>query len=255
MATRRARARLATTHAIPAYGGIKLGKGVMHQLAEALRNGSIPMHLNHDATRPLAVSNVESGVEQLDDGEWAAWAEFDVDSDEWSAWQDELAEKGAAGGMSFSFHEPVVDATSPEVLVFADAHHFRDDDLRQAALTFSELGLRSSASRLYQFSFIPEALVVLELTAGALGSLGPNIAASYIYDCLKTFMAPCGERTTFNIHVKFRASGARSVKIKFAAASTEDLKSIVAQTPGILHEAMGNGVYVLDEGTGRLREI
>jgi hypothetical protein len=72
MGTVRVHCVLATTHAIPAYGGIRLGEEVMHDLATAVADGSMPMHFNHDISRPVHVSNVVTGVERRPHGEHAA---------------------------------------------------------------------------------------------------------------------------------------------------------------------------------------
>ena len=37
--------RIATNHPLKAYGGVRLGDGVLHQLAEAVRSGAIPLQI------------------------------------------------------------------------------------------------------------------------------------------------------------------------------------------------------------------
>ena len=81
MSITRVRARLATTHPISAYGGVQLPRQVLDQVASAVASGAMPMHFGHDISRPVAVAEVQTGIEQLDDGHFAVWAEFDVDAD------------------------------------------------------------------------------------------------------------------------------------------------------------------------------
>jgi hypothetical protein len=40
-----------TSHPIKAYGGIQLDEAIVAKVAEAVANGSLPMHFQHDISR------------------------------------------------------------------------------------------------------------------------------------------------------------------------------------------------------------
>lgn len=160
---RRVSAVLATTHPIGAYGGIQLGKNVLEQLAEALQTGTLPMVFNHDLRRRMDISNVTAGVRERPDGQWEAWADFDVPVSDWARFQHELSEFGAPGGMSFKCSTLLARrGDSPVVRIAADAHHFTDEDLLQAGQVLAS-HVSVEVERLYSFSFVPPALVIVHL--------------------------------------------------------------------------------------------
>ncbi len=153
---RRIRARVATTHAIPAYGGIQLHEDAVRQIAEAMANGRVPMRFNHDLTRPLSAVTVAAGVEPTEDGHLSAWVEFDVDEREWDQYEKETQAAGAPGGMSFSTVEPFASrGNSPYGLtISADASYFHDDLIVAAAEEVLPGEWSVELARLYQFSWI-----------------------------------------------------------------------------------------------------
>jgi hypothetical protein len=190
--TVRVRARIATTHPIAAYGGIRLGDSILHDMAKAIRTGAIPMHIGHDIRRPLMVSNVDAGVEQLKDGYLAAWAEFDVDADAWAEYEAERDAVGAPGGMSFSATETIpgsVPTIEAMTAVAADASHFDDTTILRAARELEPIGT-APAGRLYQFAFTPEAKVILDLVASVLAARAPRIITTALYDASKWKKVP-----------------------------------------------------------------
>lgn len=213
------------------------------EVAQAVSDGSIPMHFGHDISRPVHVSRVTAGTERLDDGFLAVWAEFDVDSSEWDIVQGELDAAGVAGGMSISFSAPLagghLDPTAP-VVILADAHHFGDEAIREAAAMLGSAGVESGGERLYQFSGIPEAKVVLDLVLPVIEALGVNLAASLIYDAAKHLLLRrrTQGRTIFNLVFRETARGARKLQIHLEAESPDDLRSTLERLPAALEAGL-----------------
>lgn len=124
------RARIATSHALDVYGGIRLAESALNQMAQQLKSGLVPMVFNHDYSKPLTALVLDAGVENLEDGEQAVWAEFDLPDDQWQEVEATFKNAGVPGGMSFSTSEPVGSQSSAAFMtVAADAHHYTDDSI------------------------------------------------------------------------------------------------------------------------------
>ncbi|WP_432948278.1 hypothetical protein ACQPXM_13285 [Kribbella sp. CA-253562] len=219
---------------------------VMEMVAAKLATGSVPMNFQHDPSRPLHPENVEAGVERLEDGHWAVWAEFDIDEDAWRAYQSEVEAAGAPGGMSITVTSPLPDLPGDaDIWVFADAHHFSDDDLRSVVqLLKDKSGQRSSAMRLYQFSNIPEARVVFDMLYSTVMALGPNVVASYIYDALKG-MGRLGKKTVVEPYFRRESDGA--VEAGFRVETADPAVAMLAMTEmGRLLDSGVKGVFRFD---------
>lgn len=252
----RVRVRLVTSHAIPAYGGIQLAEAMVEQVAEAVASGSIPMHFHHDISRPVHVVNVEAGTERLPDGHLAAWAEFDVDDSAWAAFRDELDIASAPGGMSISMTTPLDEPSAQSEassLVAADAHHFSDEMIREAAVLLAAIDPTISGARLYQFSSIPDATIILDLLTPLVLTLGPNIAASIIWDATKAFFARGKGSVNLNIIMRQSRGGARKIQIQVRANTPEQLRDALKSLPDLI-EAGAAGTFASTDGQ-ELRRI
>jgi hypothetical protein len=91
------KARIAGTGPMEKYGGVRLDVRVLHQMATALNAGHVPMNFGHSALEPIPVRNVGAHIVELDDGEHALDATFDVDEVEWSRVQKRFDEAGVHG--------------------------------------------------------------------------------------------------------------------------------------------------------------
>lgn len=246
----RVRARLATTHPIPAYGGIELPRQVLDQVAQAVASGAMPMHFGHDISRPVAVSEVEAGVEQLEDGHFAAWAEFNVDAEVWAAHEAELAAAGAPGGMSISFTGPLSGrslASESPLVIAADGHHFDEEEIEAAVAILGRLDAAAGGEVLYQLSFEPLAKVVIDVVWPVVMSLGPNIVASAIYDTARSFFRPGRRGLVFNVSFKETRRGARKVKVHIEASNEAELRAAMDLLPEVL-ESGTQGTFVSKSG-------
>lgn len=251
MPTRRVRARVATTHALPAYGGIRLAENAIRQMAEQLAAGAIPMRYQHDLARPVFASNVIAGIEELEDGELAAWIEFDVDEDQWALVQQEWANAGAPGGFSFSTAESFATRGEPpyDVQIAADASYFDDAFLVAAAADSLPTDVTVELARLYQFSWIPDPKIMIDLTQSILVSIPGNLLSSYLYDLgskFKSRLTPDPRPPIFEIRVR-RTRRSRTTTVKISTTSDDGLRRAMEAVPAILR-AEGQTAHWDDEG-------
>ena len=194
---------VATDQPVSAYGGIRLGESALHDVAEAIRSGSLPMLIEHDIRRPLNPAILDTQVRQRSDGYKEVWIRFAVDADAWAQFEAELAASGAPGGFSFAFSEPIADlpALAAEsvvpVALEADASHWSDEDLLAAAEDLRAIG-SVHVGRRYQFALEPLAVVALTLV---LAPILTGLITNTLYDGLKRFLRP-GRRTIFQFRVE-----------------------------------------------------
>jgi hypothetical protein len=194
---------VATSHPVSAYGGIQLDESVLHDIAEAIRSGSLPMLIGHDIRRPLNPTVLDAQVRQRPDGYKEVRIRFSVDADAWAQFEQELAASGAPGGFSFAFSEPIADLPPlaselvAPVAIEADASHWSDEDLLAAAEDLRAIG-PVHVGRRYQFAFEPLAVVVLTLVVAPIVT---GLIANAISDGLKRFLRR-GQRTIFQFRVE-----------------------------------------------------
>ncbi len=205
---KRASIVLTTTHPVAAYGGLQLSREVLVDLAQSLRDGSLPMMLDHDRRRPLRSVVLDSGVRARADGHEEAWAEILVDAAQWTAFEQQLEEAGAPGGMSFSMSTPLLDSndrSSAAISISADAHHFTKESIVQVATELSERGeLTVEPCHYFQFGADPLPKVIFEYAVALWAAMPPELLGAYLYDSMrrlirvrKTTPEPA---TTFEFH-------------------------------------------------------
>jgi hypothetical protein len=234
----RVRARVATTHAVPAYGGICLDERAVRQIAKAMADGTVSMQYNHDLARPSSAVTVAAGVEPTEDGHLAAWVEFDVDEHEWELFEQEKRAAGAPGGMSFSTVETFATRGKPpyDLEIAADASYFDDDLILNAAQKALPGELSVELARLYQFSWVPEPKVIFDIAEQILMALPGNLLSEYLYDLANRFrviLAGRPRRPTFEVRVR-RTPVSHSTKIKLVAADADELRRAMREIPEIL---------------------
>ncbi len=194
---------IATDQPLPAYGGIRVDESVLHDIAEAIRSGSLPMLIGHDIRRPLNPNILDAQVRERQDGYKEVWIRFTVEADAWAQFEEELAVSGAPGGFSFAISEPIADLSAladepaTPVALEADASHWSDENLLAAAEDLRALG-SVHVGRRYQFAFEPLAVVILTI---GLTPILTGLITNALYDGLKRFLRP-ERRTIFQFHVE-----------------------------------------------------
>ena len=194
---------VATDQPLSAYGGIRVDETVLHDLAEALRSGSLPMLLSHDIRRPLNAVVLDSEVRERPDGYKEVWIRFTVQADAWAQYQEELAAFSVPGGFSFAVSETIADLpalsveSAASIALEADASYWSDEVLLSAAEDLRVAG-SVHVGRRYQFALEPLAIVVLSFV---LAPILTGLATNALYDGLKRFLHS-GRRTIFQFHVE-----------------------------------------------------
>ncbi len=246
---RRKRRVLATTDPIPAYGGFRLELENLESLAQSLRSQSVPMRSFHDAREPLYVENVDAEIRQRPDGEYQLWVEFDVEEEGWARYEADREARGAPGGLSFTITATIGQLTSEpipglaSIEIAADAHHFSDDEILATADEFANAG-NVKASRLYQFSAVPAALVLIQFVFQELAQIPPGIISAWLYDAWQHFRRPGQPDPALTMEFiegprKTTASIPASIDPTIAVRAIEAIESIANQ-PGT-YECMPDG--------------
>lgn len=257
MVSRRLRARVATTHALPAYGGIRLAESAIRQLADQLATGDVPMTYQHDPVRPVTCMNVTAGVEKTEDDEFAAWIEFDVDEDEWELYDQERQKAGAPGGWSYSTVNNFARRGQPpyDIEIAADASYFDDNFLLSAAAESLPDELTVALAHLYQFSWTPDPKILIDLAHAMLMSIPANLLSSYLYDFARKFkpkLAGDSRTPTFEIRVR-RKPRSKTTIIKITTTDDHGLRQAMEGVPEILC-AEGETAY-WDDTNHRWKQI
>jgi hypothetical protein len=203
-------ARVASTHPVEKYDGIRFGREAMEQLADAFNAGTVPMNFDHSALMPLEATNLTARVVDLDDGESAVDMTFDIDEEVWRSIEDRFSAAGVPGGFSFTAGALQISpphGMKPVLVISADAAAFTDSERAKAGEVLSSLG-PTQVNRLYQLSAVDLARVIIEIWP----SLAIGVASSGLYDALKGLVSGRGEPTTIEIH-RHRPDGSETKAI------------------------------------------
>lgn len=251
---RRVESIVATTDPVSAYGGFRLRRQQLEEMARSLNSQSVPMRMFHDARKPLRVENVDASVQQRPDGEYILRVDFDLDEDDWTRFEAEWRDRGGPGGMSFTLTEPFAehrsagDLTGISVVVAADAHHFTDDQILGAANEF--VGADAiEAQRLYQFSAIPAAIALVQFFVQEGAQIPPGVISAWLYDALRHFRR--GVQPSPGITLEMKEPNGREVR----AVISEGTDSPVAERAIAAFESVANrpGTYeCTPEGSWRI---
>jgi len=198
---------IATDGPINAYGGIRLTRAALEQVAEALKSGSVRPGWHHDPRIPANYTVIDCGLRETTEGEAQVWATLRVEKSEWDEYQSGLPE-GTPGGMSITFTEPIthIDTASADnaasFQVAADALHWTDEEIIAAGETIAAVA-SVDVKRRYELAIEPNAVVYLGMvfTEIVLPTLTGVLGAA-LYDAMKRFLRPSGDKTIFHFEVE-----------------------------------------------------
>lgn len=165
---------LITSHAVPAYGGVRFPPEVLEDVAAAIRNGSVPLHADHDLAKPIRTRSLDAYVHERSDGVLEVRFTVDVHPDDVDTFSDRT-------GMSATVMVPLRreasyrELISPALELSADAAWFSESDLLAAERAMIELGVPANtirAAHALQFSLVPDPQIFLTIGLGLLSSLG-----------------------------------------------------------------------------------
>jgi hypothetical protein len=212
-------ARVASTHPVKKYNGVRLSVEALRGMAAALNTGAVPAVFDHSPLEAFEVRNVEAHIVRLDDGEHVLEATFDVDEAVWRSVEDRFATANVPGGFSFTAGE-VQEATArgevPVVALSLDAGAFSDTDRVEAWKALSR-SMPTQVSRLYQFSAPDVARIIIEIWPAVALGVGINLASAVLYDALKGLIRRRGAPTVIEFR-RHRADGT----VTNAIVATED---------------------------------
>ena len=183
---------VATDHPLSAYGGIRIADRVLHELADGIRSGALPMLVEHDIRRPLRPHILDVQVRSRPDGFKEVWVRFTVEASAWAEFNTEVETAGGPGGFSFAATERIGelsaagDRTTTSIEIDADASYWNDETLLNAAAQLRAVGPVRVARR-YQFALEPLAVVAVTFV---IAPILAGLAANALYDGLKRFLRP-----------------------------------------------------------------
>ncbi len=232
---------VASTHAMPAYGGVALARSVVENLAVALNEGAIPMHGHHDKLLALQTRNVRAQTVVLPDGELGVLVSGEALGVDWAR-LGEVRAFSVAGGTDLAadlWQQP----SDALVLVAADAAWFEAADVDLAADALSELG-PVRAQEYFQFSAIPDAKILVEAAWPAVIMLGPGLACNILWDGIKVLWrrrrTPTGghSQAPTTVEMRFR-DGERQLDAVVRTQSEEVARRAVDALPKALADHFG----------------
>lgn len=168
-------ATLATSERINAYGGFRFSPEVLERFAEAMNQGAIPMNVQHDLRRPLRVRNTACRVIRGSDGLSRLQMTGQIHAADW-------ADSSAMTGMSITVVEPISSnewAEEGGALAWklaCDSAWFTDESILEAGAL---LPRQIEISRVYQFSFVPDPQVFIEIVgSGAFQAVAAGLVSN-----------------------------------------------------------------------------
>lgn len=177
---------LMTTQAISAYGGVRMPVELLEQVADQANSSPLPFHLDHDPTRPVRVRGLHFEVASRSDGEHELIfrGELHRDDREWLK---------SRRGMSATITTPIDrDAhlgchRTAAIGITADHAWFDDAALVSAEMAILSAGVAPTdvqISRAFQFSFLPDPQIFVDVSLAVLTSMG----ASALWDAIKQLL-------------------------------------------------------------------
>jgi hypothetical protein len=212
----RFRARVADTTPISAYGGVQLSLSTLQGLKRNLEEKTIQFSLEHDPARPIELWIVESEIISVTPHHQALLVTAECTLETFETLPKESDGYTLRGGISVSVTEPISarSESSPVVVIAADANNWTDRDLIETGQqVISTVPL--SINRLFQFSTVPAALVVLEV----LKDVGFGVISNILYELMRRSRT---KPVTFSIKIK---SSEKYFKCVLKASDFETLES------------------------------
>ncbi|MDQ0212117.1 hypothetical protein [Arthrobacter bambusae] len=218
---------LMTSDPIEAYGGVSFPVETLQQLAQQINTSGVSHHVDHNLSKPIRMRGFEAFVESRDDGihEIKFRAEIHEGDRHWLE---------SHPGVSATITTPLArdrkkaSNEGASMRISADHAWFDDDALIEAEDQFITQGVGREliqVERAYQFSFVPDPQIFVEVVYPFLLSIG----SSAVWDGIKKVFghrrtpsgADVGTLTSINMSV---VNGDRSLN---AVVTTSD--EVVAQ--------------------------
>ena len=203
-----------TSERIPAYGGIAFPREMLETVAESIRTGGIPLHVEHDRSKPIRSRSSDAFVRTRTDGIDELRFSIEVHPDD-AHWFETRSGMSTTVTVPLDRPEGFAHPANPTLRLSADHAWFADETLLGAEAAFIAGGMEANsiyAERAYQFSFTPDPQIFVDISLGVLSSLGASGIWAAIAHVFRRRRTPDGgnpsQQTTINLTVK---DGNRSV--------------------------------------------
>ncbi|WP_104173455.1 hypothetical protein [Arthrobacter sp. Y81] len=228
---------LMTSEPIDAYSGVSIPTEMLRSLAQQINTGGIPWHMDHDLSKPIRIRSFEAFVESRRDGidELRFRAELHEEDVQWLE---------SRPGMSTTLATPLArdqNGTPNDgamMRLSADHAWFADDALIEAEEQLIMQGVGRDliqVERAYQFGFMPDPQIFIEIVYPFLQSMAPNVVWDGIKKLFSQRRTPIGGNveapTVINMSI---VDGDRSLT---AVVTTND-ETVAQHAIGSLNQAV-----------------
>ncbi len=222
---------VASTHQLDKYQGrFRLTVDDLEEMALNHLDGSTVFNLQHDPQSPLAAQVIDANVELREDGEFELRVNLRVDEDQWLAFLDELEQRGAPGGLSYTrlIEFAQIGTGPPEIAVAPDAGFYTQDEIIKAAESYHS-SVPLQLAELVQFSAteVCQVIVVMQQPESALQIWLPSVVSGLIGPVLIA-LTKAGQLVRHRL--QFRHDGVNSSVLE-AVIETEE-STVVANAIG-----------------------
>lgn len=177
------RGTLMTSDPIEAYGGISVAVEMLRKLAEQINTDGVPFHVDHNLSKPIRMRGFEAFVESRHDGvdELKFRAEIHEADRHWLE-----SRLGVSATLKVPLARDQNEASDEGASIRISADHawFDDDALIEAEEQLITQGVGRElirVERAYQFSFVPDPQIFVEVVYPFLLSVG----SSAVWDGIK----------------------------------------------------------------------
>ncbi|MGN8552105.1 UNVERIFIED_CONTAM: hypothetical protein OHV15_05935 [Microbacterium sp. SLM126] len=197
-----------TTERIGAYGGFKLDRMDLEHAAASIKANGLPMHLEHDLSKPLRIRDIDALVETRADGidVLRFTAEIHPDDAHWAE---------ALGKVSFTMMRPLdrpdeeyVEPNAPIVSLSADHAWFSDEAILAAESSLRSAGIDRQlilSERAFQFGLVPDPQIFLSVAMDLITGVGSSAIWESIVGLFRSRLTPpdgdAAKETVINVTV------------------------------------------------------
>lgn len=174
---------LMTTDSIEAYGGISFASETLVAAAQKISTDGIPFHVDHNLSKPIRLRGVEAFVEKRDDGIDLLKFRAEIHEDD-RHWLESRLGVSATIMAPLPRDRDLADNDAVSMRISADHAWFDDDALIDAEAQLIAQGIPRElvrVERAYQFSFVPDPQIFVEIVYPFLLSIG----SSAVWDGIK----------------------------------------------------------------------
>lgn len=199
---------LMTSEPIEAYGGMSISSEMLRDVAEYINVSGVPFHVDHKLSQPIRMRGFEAYVESRRDGIDVLKFHAEIHEDD-RHWLDTRVGVSASLTTPIARDQNFASNDNPSVRISADHAWFSDDALIAAEEQITAQGVARRlirVERAYQFSFVPDPQIFVDVVYPFLLSLGAGALWDGIKKVFSQRKTPNGgdqqASTVVNISVK-----------------------------------------------------